>query len=460
MIRMFRVHVSKAVLALALLDILILYMSIGLGYAASYLDFSEGYLAVQVRAGQCMLYVAAIVLSLVMMGMYQRQFIVDFRVSFLRMLASFATAVLVMSIVFYIFAGMRIWMSALLPALAIGIIGVFAARVIFVRVSDISAFKHQILVFGAGAQAREIESRESGGSFHCVGFLSIGGGKPKIDQSRIIQYDKNLMDVVRAHDVDEIVVALRDRRGWVPSADLLTCRMQGVQISDFWTFMERQEGQVELEELNPSWMIFSDGFSSRSQVQRLVKRGFDVVVSILMLLFSMPVTFFAAAAVYLQDRGPVFYCQERVGLYGRSFNLLKFRSMGIDAEGDGVVQWAKKNDSRVTPVGGFIRLTRIDEIPQIINVLRGEMSFIGPRPERPEIVSELIEAIPYYGYRDSVKPGITGWAQINFPYGASVEDAKQKLKFDLFYIKNHSLMLDCLILLQTVRVVLWPQGVR
>ncbi len=460
MVRLFRVHVSKSVLALASLDILILYCSIGLGYAIGYFDFSVAILAVQTQFGQCTLYVAAIVLSLVMMGMYQRQFIADARVSLLRMLASFATAVLIMSIVFYIFTDMRIWMSALLPALVIGIVGVFFARIIFVRISGIRAFKRRVLVFGAGRLAREIETLEESGGFHCVGFLPIGDREPEIDPSRILPYDTILMDMVQAHDADEIVVALQERRGWVPSDDLLTCRMQGIQISDFWTFMERQKGQVELEELNPSWIIFSDGFSSRSRLQRFVKRTFDVIVSIVLLLFSMPVTLLAAAAVYLQDRGPIFYRQERIGLYGRSFDLLKFRSMRVDAEKDGVARWAKTNDSRVTPVGGVIRLTRIDEIPQIINVLRGEMSFIGPRPERPTMVTELIEAIPYYSYRDTVKPGITGWAQINFHYGASVEDARQKLKFDLFYIKNYSLMLDCLILLQTVRVVLWPQGVR
>lgn len=460
MIRVFRVHVAKPTLVLGLFDGLVLFISIFFGYAISYFDFSRVLTIYSEQGLQCLFYVVAIMLSLLMMGLYQRQFISDLKIALLRLIASFATAVLAMSIVFYVFPEIRIWMSALLPALAIGLAGVFLARVFFVQVADINAFKRRVLVFGAGNQAQEIEALEKRDGFLCVGFMAIGDEEAAVDETRVLRGGSRLMEVTDEYDVDEVVVAIQERRGAMPSNDLLACRMQGIQISDFWTFMERQKGQVELDALRPSWMIFSEGFSSRSRLQRIVKRVFDVVVSLLMLLFSLPVTTLAAALVFLQDRGPIFYRQERVGLYGETFYLLKFRSMRVDAEKDGVARWAASNDSRVTPVGAFIRLTRIDEIPQIYNVLRGEMSFIGPRPERPTIVEDLTRDIPYYHYRDAVKPGITGWAQINYPYGASVEDSKQKLKFDLFYIKNYSLMLDFLILLQTVRVVLWPQGVR
>lgn len=460
MIRVFRVHVAKPTLVLGLFDGLVLFISIFFGYAVSYFDFSRVLTVYSEQGLQCLFFVVAIMVSLLMMGLYQRQFISDLKIALLRLIASFATAVLAMSIVFYVFPDIRIWMSALLPALALGLAGVFLARVFFVRVADINAFKRRVLVFGAGNQAQEIEALEKRGGFLCVGFMAIGDDEPAIDETRILRGGSQLLELTDEYDVDEVVVAIQERRGAMPSNDLLACRMQGIQISDFWTFMERQKGQVELDALRPSWMIFSEGFSSRSRLQRVVKRVFDVIVSLLMLLFSLPVTTLAAAVVYLQDRGPIFYRQERVGLYGKTFYLLKFRSMRVDAEKDGVARWAASNDSRVTPIGAFIRLTRIDEIPQIYNVLRGEMSFIGPRPERPTIVEDLTRDIPYYHYRDAVKPGITGWAQINYPYGASVEDSKQKLKFDLFYIKNYSLMLDFLILLQTVRVVLWPQGVR
>ena len=460
MIRVFRVHIATPILVLGLADVLILCFSIVAGYAFSYLSISLGISTFRANIDVCVVYVGAIVVSLIMMGLYQRQFVADLKITFLRMLASFAAAVFLLSVIFYIFPHMRIWLSALLPALFVGIAGVFATRMIFLRISDISALKRRILVFGAGRQARELEAMEHQGGFLCVGFLPIDGTDLAVRRGRVLRYDKPLNEIVSDLDADEVVVALQERRGRVPSEDLLACRMQGVPITDFWTFIERQKGQVELDALNPSWMIFAEGFSSRSRLQRMAKRTFDIIASLLLLSFSLPVTLAAALAVYLEDHGPVFYRQERVGLYGKTFLLFKFRSMRVDAEKDGVARWASANDSRVTRVGAFIRMTRIDEIPQIINVLRGEMSFIGPRPERPIIVSELIDAIPYYGYRDTVKPGITGWAQVNYPYGASVEDAKQKLKFDLYYIKNYSLMLDCLILLQTVRVVLWPQGVR
>jgi len=458
--RVFRVHIAMSVLLLGLADIVILYLSMVAGYAVSFVDISLGLATFKANIDIATYYVVAIVLALLMMGLYQRQFIADVKITFLRMLASFASAVFLLSIVFYIFPETRIWMSALLPALIVGLTGDFLARIIFLRITGIDAFKRRVLVFGAGRQAKEVAAMARQGGFLCVGFLPVEGTEVLVDEDLVLPYEQPLMEIVRGAGVDEVVVALQERRGRIPSEDLLVCRMEGVVISDFWTFIERQKGQVELDALNPSWMIFSEGFSSRSGMQRVAKRAFDIVASTLLLLFSLPVTLVAALAVYLQDRGPVFYRQERVGLYGNTFFLFKFRSMRTDAEKDGVARWAAANDSRVTRIGEFLRMTRIDEIPQIINVLRGEMSFIGPRPERPIIVSELIEEIPYYGYRDTMKPGITGWAQINFPYGASVEDAKQKLKYDLYYIKNYSLMLDCLILLQTVRVVLWPQGVR
>jgi exopolysaccharide biosynthesis polyprenyl glycosylphosphotransferase len=224
--------------------------------------------------------------------------------------------------------------------------------------------------------------------------------------------------------------------------------------------MERESGQVELQSLDPSWLIFCNGFSAQHRIERVVKRMFDVVVSSLLLAFALPVATITALAIRLEDGGPIFYRQQRVGLRGRPFRLLKFRSMRVDSESDGVARWASAGDRRVTKVGAFIRQTRIDEIPQVLNVLKGEMSFVGPRPEQVAIVEELSQTIPYYRYRHMVKPGITGWAQINYRYGASVEDAYQKQKFDLYYIKNYSLALDFLILVQTVRVILWPHGVR
>ena len=235
--------------------------------------------------------------------------------------------------------------------------------------------------------------------------------------------------------------------------------MSGRRVVEVTNFLEREAGQVELEGLYPSWLLFSGG-SKRSQVGAAAKRIFDVVASSVLLLVTLPVTIITAVSILIDDGWPIFYRQTRVGIHDRPFDVVKFRSMRNDAEKDGVARWAQKDDDRVTRVGQFIRQTRIDEIPQIYNVLRGEMSFVGPRPERPSIVSDLEEQIPFFKYRHFVKPGITGWAQVNYPYGASIEDARQKLKYDLYYVKNGSLLMDFLILMETVRVVAWPEGVR
>jgi sugar transferase (PEP-CTERM system associated) len=265
--------------------------------------------------------------------------------------------------------------------------------------------------------------------------------------------------LVSKHAIEEVVVAVDDRRGGMPVEALLECKLQGVAVSGYSAFWERETGKMDLDALYPSWLIFSDGFVG-SWTQAAIKRAFDVVVSLLLLILSFPILVLTAILVAVESKGPIFFQQERVGLNGKTFMLVKFRSMKTDAEEDGVPRWATADDSRITRVGAFIRQTRIDEIPQIFNVLKNEMSFIGPRPERPFFVDELRKVIPYYFERHRVKPGISGWAQLNYRYGASIEDAKEKFQYDLYYIKNYSIFLDLIILIQTVRVVLWPIGVR
>ena len=257
----------------------------------------------------------------------------------------------------------------------------------------------------------------------------------------------------------EVVLALQERRNSLPVKDLLRVKTRGVHVIDFSGFIERETGRVDLDTLNPSWLIFSDGFSSGRLASSISKRVFDVVVSLLLLVLAFPVLVLFAILIKLESPGPVFYRQTRVGLYGQSFDVVKLRSMRQDAEKDGP-KWASENDPRVTRIGRIIRTVRIDEIPQAWSVLKGEMSFVGPRPERPQFVAKLEEMLPYYAERHMVKPGITGWAQINYPYGASAEDARQKLEYDLYYAKNYSPFLDLLILLQTARVIIWPEGAR
>ena len=343
---------------------------------------------------------------------------------------------------------------------------ILVVRRLFVAAVSTDLFQKRVLVIGAGPQAAKLmglAEQNDNGHFKLVGILRMGDEAvdnrvaPTLPEE-MLHKRHALSSFVRDSGVDEIVVATREKRG-LPVRHLLECRFLGVRVTDYATFWERESGQVDLQELQPSWLIFSDGFRANGW-RDFVKRLFDVVLSVVFLLFTLPLTLVTALAVKLDSPGPALYRQERVGRHGRRFHVLKFRSMGQDAEKDGVPRWAGTADDRVTAVGRFIRKTRIDEIPQVLNVLMGDMSFVGPRPERPYFVDQLCERIPYFYQRHQVKPGITGWAQINHDYGASEEDAKAKLAYDLYYVKNNSLFLDFVVVLQTVRVVLWTEGAR
>jgi sugar transferase (PEP-CTERM system associated) len=269
-----------------------------------------------------------------------------------------------------------------------------------------------------------------------------------------------IMDIIDRHNIDEVLIAVRDRRGGgLPTSELLECKLAGVSVIELSTFFERENGQVQLESLNASWMILSEGFR-QGLARDAVKRTFDLMVSGLLLLASLPAMALTALLIRLESSGPILYRQERIGQHGRPFTIFKFRSMRTDAESDGKPKWAGQNDDRTTRVGRIIRKLRIDELPQVFNVFMGDMSFVGPRPERPFFVQQLLKEIPYYASRHSVKPGITGWAQVRYSYGASIEDAIEKLQYDLYYVKNHSLFLDLMILFQTAQVVLWGKGAR
>jgi sugar transferase (PEP-CTERM system associated) len=271
---------------------------------------------------------------------------------------------------------------------------------------------------------------------------------------------ESLSSVVKRYGIDEIVLAIRDRRGGAfPVRELLECRLKGIKVTELSTFFEREYQQVILESLNASWMVLGDGFR-QGVFRTFVKRGFDLVASTVLLLLALPVIVLAAICILLESGLPVLYRQERVGQGGRIFTIYKLRSMKNGAEGDGDPRWAAANDDRATRVGRIIRKLRIDELPQIINVFKGEMSFVGPRPERPFFVDKLKQQIPYYDLRHSIKPGITGWAQVRYHYGASLDDAVEKLQYDLYYVKNHTLFLDLMVLIATMRVVLWDRGAR
>jgi sugar transferase (PEP-CTERM system associated) len=267
--------------------------------------------------------------------------------------------------------------------------------------------------------------------------------------------------VIRQLQVNEIVVAADDRRGQLPMHQLLECKQMGVTVTTLVSFFERELGKVKLNLIDPSWLVFSDGFDA-TPLRRLGKILFDSAATFTVLALTWPLMLVTALAIIIESGpgAPILYRQERVGEKGRIFKLIKFRSMRTDAEADGVARWASKSDDRVTRVGRFIRKVRIDELPQLWNVMRGDMSLIGPRPERPQFVEELAKKIDYYELRHCVKPGLAGWAQLNYPYGADEKDAAEKLKYDLFYVKNHNFMLDLVILVQTVEVVLFRRGAR
>jgi sugar transferase (PEP-CTERM system associated) len=303
-----------------------------------------------------------------------------------------------------------------------------------------------------------LRSNDVSEGYLCVAFVRMNKEETSVPEAYEFEDIVSLVDYARELGIDEIVIATQERRGKLPVKDLLTCRLSGISVLDYSTFVERETGQVDLDSLNPSWLIFSDGFIG-GNIDHALKRTFDVTVSLMIVAFSAPILLVTAIVILATDPGPIFYRQQRIGLHGKPFNIIKFRSMRVDAERGGP-QWAGQNDPRITPIGRIIRATRIDEIPQVLNVLKGDMSFVGPRPERGVFVDALTEEIPYYSERHQMKPGITGWAQLNYPYGASVEDARKKLQYDLYYVKNYSIFLDLLIIIQTVRVVLWPHGVR
>ncbi|HTU67451.1 MAG TPA: TIGR03013 family XrtA/PEP-CTERM system glycosyltransferase [Steroidobacteraceae bacterium] len=344
--------------------------------------------------------------------------------------------------------------GALLAAAVLAIVG---------KLINEDVFRRRVVVYGSGVRAKNISllrRRADQRGFRLLGFVQLADEPVEVGQDRVLPIEGSLMDYVRKHEVDEIVIAMDDRRRNFPVADLLECRLAGINITDIVTFLERETGKVHLDVLNPSWLIFADGFR-RDVIRRYEERVFDVISSSALLIITAPIMLLTMLAIKLEDgfRAPIFYKQKRVGYSGKVFDVIKFRSMRTDAEKNGAV-WAKSKDTRVTRVGDFIRKVRIDELPQILNVFKGDMAFVGPRPERPEFVSQLAETIPYYHERHWVKPGITGWAQLCYPYGASERDAVEKLQFDLYYVKNHSLLFDLMILVQTAEVILLRKGAR
>ncbi|MDH4393688.1 MAG: TIGR03013 family PEP-CTERM/XrtA system glycosyltransferase [Aquabacterium sp.] len=321
----------------------------------------------------------------------------------------------------------------------------------------------RVLIFGAGPAAQMVGStlRAADPLATIVGYFPGPNEKQTaVPEAERLTADQPLTQTAHRLGVDEIIVALTERRsGSMPLRELLDCKLSGVRVFDVTTYFERMLGQIRIDFVNAGWLIFGDGFN-QGFYRTAVKRIFDILCSSVLIILAAPIMLITAIAIKLESQGPVFYRQERVGYNGRPFLVTKFRSMRTDAEKDGKPRWATANDSRVTRVGNIIRLIRVDELPQLFNVLTGDMSLVGPRPERPFFVEQLTNEIPYYAVRHSIKPGVTGWAQVRYQYGSTVEDSQEKLQYDLYYVKNHSLFLDFVILIETVGVVLTGKGAR
>lgn len=381
----------------------------------------------------------------------------------LKLMQACLAAMVVLFSIFYIFPGLKAWRGILIINTLVLPAVILAWRASFSTLKFLKLPGKRVLIIGSGDLAKKIggEIFKSDHGLKLVGFIDDDPTKlgVSIVNPGVIGGYGDIGRLASNEQIDMIIVALPDRRAKLPMSALLDCKMNGVTIEEGETFNERMTGKIPLDHLKPSWMVFSDGFKSLSS-KKIVKRTIDLALSIICLLVSSPCFLITAILIKLDSRGPVIFKQTRVGEHGKEFNVYKFRSMRQDAEASTGPVWAGKSDDRVTRVGNIIRKIRVDELPQLINVFKGDMSFVGPRPERPFFVAKLKEVIPYYEIRSTVKPGITGWAQIKYPYGATFQDALEKLQYDIYYIKNMSPLLDIMIFFWTIKVVLTGKGAR
>ena len=462
MIRLFKHYVPHAVLFLGLLDVALLIAAAEIAYSIRLHQLGSIVEPIVDRLPQLFTFALSLETAMIAVGVYGADALQSLRRAIARILVAISLGIIFLSVLFFLSPAITFWRSNLFYAMGISAVALIAIRILLGKMLGSHVFKRRVVVLGAGPRAARLKAlqQQPGSAFVVVGYVSMSEANRVIPEAIARDAIYNLADHVVLLNASEVVLALEERRNALPLKDLLRIKTTGVHVNDISTFLERETGRVDLQSVNPSWLIFSDGFSSGRMLSGVFKRLFDITASLILLILAGPVILLTALAVKFESKGPAFYRQRRVGLYGVGFDCLKLRSMRQDAEVNGQAVWAEKDDPRITRIGRFIRKVRIDELPQCWSVLKGEMSFVGPRPERPQFVEDLEQQLPYYAERHMVKPGITGWAQINYPYGASIEDSRQKLEYDLYYAKNYSPFLDLLILLQTIRVVLWPEGAR
>jgi sugar transferase (PEP-CTERM system associated) len=462
MFRLFKHYVPYPVLLLAVFDFVVLLASAEAAWVIRAHQIGMGVDSLFNRLPPLVSFAVALQLAMIAVGVYGVDAFQSLRFASARLLVAICLGVIFLSITYFLIPGKTLWRSNSLYAMMIAYASLVLVRALLGRMLGSEAFKRRVLVLGAGQRANRLNrlGEVKGAAFTVVGNIDMGDVASVIPTAISRDLIDNLVDHVARLGANEVVLALEERRKAIPMKDLLRVRTAGVHVNEISTFLERETGRVDLRSTNPSWLIFSDGFSSGRRISSFAKRLFDIVASGALLVICLPLIVITAILIKLESRGPALYRQIRVGLYGEEFAIVKLRSMRADAEVAGQAVWAEKDDPRVTRVGRIIRKIRVDELPQLWTVLCGGMSFVGPRPERPSFVAELAQQMPYYAERHMVKPGITGWAQINYPYGANLDDARHKLEYDLYYAKNYTPFLDVVILLQTFRVVLFPDGAR
>ncbi len=457
MIRLFNHYLSIRLLLLTALESLVLFQSVLIGFELRHAQpIGESPLM------EAAVFTLVMLTSMSALGLYHthRE---PFRTTIHRLLIAYGLSLLAVSLVFYLLPDTYIGRGVLAWSSLVAMGSVLAIRTVFFQLTDLGLPRRRVLVLGNGREAEDVirylQSESLRRSVQYAGLYPVMTEHDDSGNARGLDHAA-LRRTVDELKVSEIVVSVRERRGGVlPLRQLLDCKLRGIKVMDLQSFHEREQGILPIDNMRASWMIFGDGFH-QGLARDVVKRVFDVLVSIALIGLTLPLLLVAMVAVVLDSGFPIFYTQERVGQGGRRFRIIKLRTMRPDAEADGKPRWAGVSDSRVTRVGAFLRRTRIDELPQLWNVLAGDMSFVGPRPERPFFVEKLTEEIPFYDVRHSVKPGVTGWAQVRYTYTATVEDSMVKLQYDLYYVKNHSLFLDLMILVETIQVVLLGKGAR
>ena len=462
MFRVFSHYVSARLMLLVFVEALVLVLSVrlGLSFHASGTIAGIDPAAFPTAAT----FAVGTLLVINSMGLYQLDLSRNDWSVFARLVVAVLLGLGLAVLIMYWVPSLYLGLDGLAVAAIAALMGTALVRFGFYKLDNSGAFKPRVLVLGTGSRVMKLAEIAQRNQNHLmVGYVAFpSSAQHYVPLPRVLSLapGESLPSVVKKYGIDEIVLAVRDRRGGgFPVQELLECRLKGVKVTELSTFFEREYQQVILESLTPSWMLLGDGFR-QGVFRTFVKRLFDLAASTVLLLAALPVIVLAAMCIFLESGLPVLYRQERIGQNGRIFTIYKLRSMKNGAESDGTPRWADTNDDRTTRVGRILRKLRIDELPQIINVFKGEMSFVGPRPERPFFVDKLVQQIPYYALRHSIKPGITGWAQVRYHYGASLDDTVEKLQYDLYYVKNHTLFLDLMVLIATMRVVLWDRGAR